>query len=321
MAGRDGAAWADYWQGARSDTRAMGHASLSEELDRFWAERISALLQESVPARVGDLACGAAPVLARFCECAEAVGWRGELAAIDISSEALALAREAMAPRRVELICAPADDTGLDAGSFDLLFSQFGLEYAGPSAFDEVARLLAPGGRFLSVVHAKEGGIFAESAANLAVLDALDEIAILDDIKDLLASTEEAGSAARSRAERRLSEKVERFGRFLQTQSPGAAREFARRLVNDAVTLYNRREAYVPKDRDHWLAHQAGAIAAYRGRMTSMMRAALDEDALNRVVGRWREAGLSAQAEPFLPKEGGKQLGWILAACLPARRK
>jgi ubiquinone/menaquinone biosynthesis C-methylase UbiE len=104
--------------------------------------------------RVLDLACGtgvaAALIKQRYPRCA--------VTGLDVDAHILDIARRRMARAGVtgvDLVCAPAERTGLDAASFDTVISTLAFHHLPPrskqEAADEVARLLRGGGTFLLV--------------------------------------------------------------------------------------------------------------------------------------------------------------------------
>lgn len=101
--------------------------------------------------RVLDLACGSGALLsildARLPADARLVG-------LDMSPHELALARARLPPGRAVLIEGQAQDIALDDGSLDAVVCHWALTLMDPVAavLGEVARVLAPGGRFAAVV-------------------------------------------------------------------------------------------------------------------------------------------------------------------------
>ena len=104
--------------------------------------------------RVLDLACGtgvaAMLVKQRYPRCA--------VTGLDVDARILKAARRRMTKAEVagiDLVCAPAERTGLDAASFDTVISTLAFHHLPPrskqEAAGEVARLLRPGGSFLLV--------------------------------------------------------------------------------------------------------------------------------------------------------------------------
>jgi SAM-dependent methyltransferase len=72
------------------------------------------------------------------------------------------------------LVC-DARSIPLQSETFDIVTSQFGVEYAGVEAIEEAARLLAPGGCLALVLHIREGRIHGECAASLDAITRVQE--------------------------------------------------------------------------------------------------------------------------------------------------
>lgn len=104
--------------------------------------------------RVLDLGCGLAPILIAL---AERVPFGVPPVGVDVSPEIVALAREhvrrAGLDRRVEVLAAAATQLPFSAGRFDVVLSSHVIKHLDDAtlalAFAEVARVLAPSGRFL----------------------------------------------------------------------------------------------------------------------------------------------------------------------------
>lgn len=102
--------------------------------------------------RVLDVACGTG-IVARLAR--EEVGADGTVAGLDPNPGMLAVAREVAAGTGVEWHQASAESMPLPDASFDVVLSQMGLQFVPDksAAVDEMARVLAPGGRLaLNVV-------------------------------------------------------------------------------------------------------------------------------------------------------------------------
>lgn len=76
----------------------------------------------------------------------------GRLYAVDVQAEMHDIYREKGLPANVDTVTAPIDDLPLDDGSLDAAFSTMTYhEFAGDGALDELARVLGPGGRLVTV--------------------------------------------------------------------------------------------------------------------------------------------------------------------------
>jgi cyclopropane fatty-acyl-phospholipid synthase-like methyltransferase len=117
----------------------------------FQQYRISNVLRIYTPQkneRVLDLGCGWGTFVIMLAPlCKEVVGLDFSSKSIDLCNQFL----EKEQKKNVKFVCADAADTGLEAGSFDLIISADLFEHVYPEDFeriiDECQRLLRPGGK------------------------------------------------------------------------------------------------------------------------------------------------------------------------------
>ena len=278
--------WSAYWQGRG----VAGEAFLGEGVEThpglaaYWDE----VFADAAPgARVLDVACGAGSVLKR----AHAQGLT-DLTGADASPDALRLLHRAL-PDAVP-VEAPADALPLGERSFDLVTSQFGFEYAGDAAASEMARVLADGGRLAALVHMKGSLIEREVAGHADAVEAVAESGFSAAARRLIETefafrrgeaTEDevrAAQAAFDAPQRAL---------FAAVQArPGG---LGQHLYDGFRQLYQRQQAYDLSDVTAWLDGMDAAVAAFRGRMTTMRAAARDEAAMAGIARQLEEGGLS----------------------------
>ncbi len=118
-----------------------------------WVPRTLELIAPRAGERMLDVACGTGAVTRHA---AKHVGPSGCVAGVDLSPDALAVAREMRrlpASARIEWLEAPADKLPFDKGSFDIVTCQFGLMFFSDrvAALKEMRRVLAKGGRIAVV--------------------------------------------------------------------------------------------------------------------------------------------------------------------------
>ena len=312
-------AWSEYWAGAAPDSHAVSAAKPGEALSRFWRETFDDWFKTGGGSRLVDLACGAGVAAREAAAAAEAAGAAIDLTLIDIAEPALEQARTA-APQASRALVGDAAAPPLEAGGTDVLFSQYGVEYAGLEAVKGMARFVAPGGAVVALTHIEGGPLESECAANLAVLDAMLAADLFANAEALFQASfdVETGEIAPERIETELGPAyqaaVQASGRAAQAD-PGQAGDFAMTFLNDMVRLLQNRRAYDPKDGVSWIRAQGASAKAYRGRMRAMTQAALSEADAASVVAAWREAGLDARdAETFTLAEGEAPCAWRLSA-------
>ena len=313
--------WSNYWSGraAKGGQDALIRAGIedSDALEQFWTETLDGFQRDR---SILDLACGAGSAL----RVASALGFTS-LTGLDISSDALAELQTRLP--NAKTVQASVHDTGLASGSFDIVVSQYGVEYAGaqrPEAFAEIARLLSPGGDMIIVAHIDGGAIAAECAASLhradtvlgsGFLDAADAVIdVIHSNSQNKAQEFDSRMAALNRSAGVITQwlgSVDRerndFARFVLYLLEGAKRQ----IVNHA--------SYLEADSRAWLRGMEGEVRAYRGRMASMVQSALSEADIERLTAPMREAS-GMRFDPLdtlCLKPGDAPAAWIIRGRKP----
>ncbi|HIG44260.1 MAG TPA: class I SAM-dependent methyltransferase [Gammaproteobacteria bacterium] len=289
--------WDVYWTGTHENAAHQEGGPQEEVLERFWLTFFAENSADNCSRerqRLLDMACGNGAVTGfasrgiadfhSFC--------------LDTSVNALL----ELGKRYPETICITADalHTPFLSNSFDLVVSQFGIEYAGIDTFDEAARLLAPGGSFGAVIHLHEGAIYRECSDNLNAINAIMQSRLLK----LARNTFSAGFAlnagtgsvkAFKTAERKLKPAVRALESMLQEMGSNVAAGLAQQLHEDIAYMYKRMGAFDKREVISWLDGMVKELRAYRGRMTSMMSSAVDKDAMKAIKQNLETKGLVQQ--------------------------
>lgn len=307
-------AWNEYWSGAANPAAAdaVRGCAPGAGLSQFWRARFSALFEDGAPRRLVDLAGGGGAVAREAALAAHERGAPIEIVCLDVSPAAAASAADAVeAP--ASAVVGDAARLPLALRAFDVVTSQYGVEYAGRTAVEEAGRLVAPGGACIVLAHLDGGAIQAECRANAAVLSALVESGLFAKAQalfDALARPDAVGSVEDQAYRAALQICAEAASAY-----SGPAADHAARLSQDIATLLQRRAAYHPRDAAAWLDGQAAAAAAYLERMRDMVRAALSKADVDAVAAEWTKAGLRvAKVEPISMERGGSPCAWRLEA-------
>lgn len=268
--------------------------------------------------RIVDVACGNGAVTRVAIGIAQSAGVQLDMHCVDCSSGAVGELQKQY-PSVTALVCNALQLPYSDK-SFDLVVSQFGIEYAGEAAFLEAARLVATGGALVAIAHSTDSALHRECAENLATVRAVGQ-------SNLMASTRDAfvlgfklldrkASAAEFQVrDRQLAAAVETTKRILRSRGTGALHAFLESFVRDVGYMYNRIANYTPAKVFAWLDLMERELIAYEGRMASMTRSALDETAFKRIAGFLSSEGLMVDPSDTLSLRGsGKPAGWILCA-------
>lgn len=312
--------WSNYWQGRNSDEALAGVGIEQDKgLVDFWVACFEALPAE---AKLLDMACGAGSVLRR----ADAVGVK-DLTGVDISADAI----ETMIKNlpNAQGVVSAVDKTPLEDGTFDMVVSQFGFEYAGEAeqvlaTAREMARLVGLDGRFAAICHIEGGGIDAEVAGHLAHIKQIEEAGFIGVSKAIFvaADTFDAQPSAENKqayekAVALMSGPRDLLVDWITTHqnSAGQIAELAQHLYNGTLQMFNRRKAFALNDITGWFDGMDAEIQAYKGRMSSMQSAALSETEAQGILEVFAKAGFTVEALDKLYLRGDdKPTAWILKA-------
>lgn len=307
--------WEAYWQGT-AESGAYGAGGAGHPAIRaFWEEYFRNVAETRQQASVLDIASGNGAVV----ECALAALGDGsvEFCCVDISQAAIGNIRHRF-PAVRGVVC-DARSIPLESGSFKVISSQFGLEYAGRTAFLEAARLLADGGEMALLVHHRDGVIHRECEASLDAITRLEQSRFVPLATELF----QAGFAAVKGADRapydaagtRLAPAVAALEQILAEHGQHVAGDTIARLYADVAHIHGRLPHYEPGEVLEWLTRMDTELEAFAARMSSMMASALDEDAIHEIVRALESAGCTVKrADPLMVSGVDWPLAWILLA-------
>ncbi len=275
----DAAHWQSYWRQQQA-----GGAGAVTSLDQnrvFAADWDAFFLKESADRaghRIIDLGCGAGLVLARakavpaFNENALLVGLDYAEAAARQTSN-LAGPGSATTGVAAAITAAPFKDQ-----VFDIIVSQFGLEYAGMSAFEEAGRLLAPQGVMRAIIHYKDGAIHQECRNNAEMVGAIRRSGLIDDTKRFFSAVQ---------AHQQDAAQIMNTANVLRGNQTAdvPARPVVQYVVDAVLRFVNRPQAFARQEVLHWLDGVAAELDVYAARMNAMVGAAMDEKMLQSVSG------------------------------------
>ncbi len=274
--------WADYWQhdgdGGEVFVNAKGqrHPALAD----FWSAAF-----DGVPANASviDIASGAGSIFAHL-----QADHGLTLFAADIAEDAL-MALADRVPGVITIVCS-ADAIPYDDEYFDRVVSQFGIEYAGPGAFTEAARLVAPGGRLDCLCHVEDGYIDSNNKAQLEEAKYLDESLFIELCTDLLRAGYRDDVSEMQRTEaaflpvaKKVAEGMKRCPRGIHSH-----------LFQGFRKLFEERRSYDQAESLTWLEDMQAELDKNIDRLSRMRAAALTEADTHDITKNLRSAGLQA---------------------------
>lgn len=315
--------WDAYWRNAREASIFRDGGPKDEMLERFWTRFLNQFFSTntfSTEPKILDIACGYGAVTNHTVTSAgnQAPDLGLQLYALDTSPAALREVRTRFP--RLHCVAGSAALLPFPDETFDLVTSQFGLEYAGDMALLEAARIVKPGGQIGFIMHKRDGGIYRECADNLSALDAVRQSNILQCFAGIFKT---AQAVQQSRAGReKFREADEKFSRAVAA-TEDIFRRFGKevadgmvyRLYNDIAHMYRRFNVYDPQEVYNWINLMVDEVDTYAGRMASMLKAARNEEEFMQLTGDLKERYFNIQVRDVL-NMGKAQIpsAWVLAA-------
>ena len=314
--------WDNYWQGRSSQRSGNALVEVGIEnnhtLNEFW---IGFFHAKSKSSKIVDFACGAGSVLKH----ANSSGFR-HLTGVDISPKALDIMQKKIPGAMA--ICSPVDKTPLEEASFDIAVSQFGIEYAGSKsnllqAFQEMHRILKPGGEICVISHAENSVIHKGCLASLSNIKTIETSGFIETAKTTLSklySTDDGSNPQDiNRQITQLNQSAQPIMEWLKTTNRDKDNfaQFAYNMLEASHKLITRYQSYSPQDALNWLKGIESELAAYKGRMTSMTQASQCEENLSKLIKSLDRSGSKLQFSPlekFYFPPNNQLAAWIIRA-------
>lgn len=303
-------AWRDYWQSGREASCLPEDRTNETEILARWHRFFADCADGS---RILDIATGNGIVLRQALAAAAEANRRFELTGIDLAR---------IDPRR------HLGDAGLESirfrggvdaerlpfgdGEFDVVVSQYGLEYADPGrALAEAGRVLADGGRLEWLAHSPDSVVVRQNRAQHGEVDLL-----LGPDGPLAAMERLVKAIARNRRPDRPMAKLDATMRVAERycrEHPPAG--IVREVCSGLADLANRWQHYRPQDLEQTVRHSRKQLLAHRQRLKDMEAAALTPERLARVreiLGSpdWHALTI----EPLIVGENRNEIGLVIRA-------
>lgn len=288
--------WRHYWREHRLAACVPDNPETAAAIEAHWTGFFLAL---SAGERVLDIATGNGVLLVWGARAAREAGreltWTGiDLADIDPA--------RFLPEHRADLAAArfigktAAESLPFADGSFDVVVSQYGLEYADlEPALSEAWRVLAPGGQLHWLAHGADSVVVAQGRAMLSDIDLL-----LGAQGPIAAMQTYIRARARrrklNRATRELTEALRSAEAHCAANPPAT---LVRQLCGGILDTANRFEKYRPADAERWLNENLKRLRAQRQRTRDLLASCLSRRRLaqvERTLGMepWSNAAVSS---------------------------
>ena len=307
--------WDSYWQGAQSSGAYTGGGSEHPLVLSFWTDYFAEAWERKEQPRIIDIASGNGAVV----EHARNVfgGVLPGFTCLDISESAVKILEERFPGIRG--VVSDAANIFLEPGSFDIVTSQFGVEYAGLDAVESLERLVAPKGELALLLHTRDGVIFRQCTDNLAAVRAMQEAEFTSRCSAMF----EAGFALMKGGDpepfqvagRALAPAIKAMEDIMKRYGQHVASGSVLQIYRDVRTIHKRMKHYDCAEVLEWLQKMEHELVAYEGRMASMRSVALDEADFEQVRAALTAKGLTIlRAEPLRQSERDLPVAWALIA-------
>lgn len=307
--------WDTYWHGT-GDVGAYSSGGVNHPaILAFWDEFFHTVKRDYTDPKIIDIASGNGAVVER----ALAVfgDEQPDFTCLDVSDAAIANIRDRFPG--VDGIVTDARAIPLDSGSFDIATSQFGVEYAGLEAIDEVARLPGASGRLALLLHSQSGSIHRECVESLDAIVRLQESRFIPYAIDMFSAGFEAvrgaDRAPYEASAKQLAPAIAVLETIMKQYGQHVAGDTIARLYNDVGQIHQRIQHYEPGEVLDWLNRMSGELDAFAGRMSSMSNCAIDSETFEQIVAGLRNRDYTiARAEPLVIPDHDLPLAWALIA-------
>lgn len=307
--------WDKYWQGARHGATYSSGGTSHPVVLSFWDNFFKSVQDARVELKIIDIASGGGAVV----ESAKTAfgGQLPDFTCIDISGAAISSLNQRFPG--VHGVVADARTIPLGSGGYDIATSQFGIEYAGMGAMEELMRLVAPGGQLAVLLHHREGGIFRQCSASLDAVQQMTEAKFIPYAITMLKEGFEVCSGAdRTKfdaAAKQFMPTIRAMESIMRQHGRHVADGTILRLYQDVRNMHDRMQHYEPSEVLNWLDGMQGEIEAFAGRMASMRDAAIDADTFAELCEKLENHGFRIlRSDPLVVPDRNVPLAWALIA-------
>lgn len=265
-----------------------------------------------------DIGCGSGVLGAQISEIVAAVDVQATLYGIDISQSALQQYRSRVTSGSVCM--ADSRNLPFSTGTFEVVVSQFGVEYGGWEALLAATDVVAPGGLLALACHLAGGALQLECERNLQAIEAISKVSLLRAARNVFewsgSGASQASQDPRFReAERTFASAVRTTEGILRSHGQGVAGGTVWRLYSDLAHMYPRMAQYDANDLQQWCSQMDDETTLYAARMRMMINAGVDPATRERYSGHLASNRFTIHQDLIKSVEPDSQpFAWILVA-------
>jgi len=307
--------WDRYWQGT-GESGAFTSGGVSHPAIRaFWIELFNHAKLSYKHPKILDIASGNGAVIECVLEAFQDLA--NELTCLDVSEAAIKNIHSRFPA--VKGIVSNANSIPRESGSFDLVTSQYGVEYAGHDAILEAARLVADSGSLVLLMHCDTGSIHLECQQSLSAIERTQTCSFIPLAIEMFDTGFKAVRGADRRlyveASKRLGPAITELETIMRQYGVHVAGDSISRLYNDVGQIHQRIQHYEPKDVLTWLEKMNEEMNAYSKRMSSMSESAINNSQFEELKEDLKVRGFSIEMADKMFVPGNKlPMAWVLIA-------
>ncbi|WP_088332188.1 class I SAM-dependent methyltransferase [Lacimicrobium sp. SS2-24] len=303
--------WDSYWKSRQHEQALTVRTGVSDPLEQHWHAVFDEYLPSYISPQLLELACGNGTLISMLSPNALA-----SMNAVGLDISFHGIANLIQRQPQCQGVVASADALPFKPQSFELVVSQFGVEYAGSEALIQALSMLKNNGVMAALVHFQGSDIVKASAHACAHLRQLAQQHILSESKKALQAALSLANAQISEVEFREADKafspvvkaLESIIRACKHQDLGNK---LKRLHGDIARIYQRPERFNEKEVMQWLDTLTDDFVAYHKRMKALVDAALSPNQLRELEQRIGAAGCTViRYQPLVMEQFS--FGWEL---------
>lgn len=307
--------WDRYWQGT-SQTGAFASGGVSHPaINDFWVAFFNDVKSIYTHPRLLDVATGNGAIVKTALRAFGDVP--NEVSCLDISPAAIENINNSFP--QVKGFVSDAASINMQSGTFDIVTSQYGIEYAGSDAVIEAARLVKPKGVLTLLMHCESGYIYKECEQSL---DAVTRVQNADFIA-LASNVFKAAFEALSGSDRQpyeaaglnLMPAISELENIMREYGNHVAGDTICQLYNDVNDIHQNIKKYALTDILSWLNKMDEELDAYAERMSSMINAAISLSTMEDIKATLVAQGFTLEmADKLYGPNNELAMAWVIVA-------
>jgi ubiquinone/menaquinone biosynthesis C-methylase UbiE len=299
--------WESHWRKTNNAAAYEGNATHANVLKRHWLSQIDAI--ELKNKSVLDLASGNGAVFDIFNNSRSFnMNQNCQYFSTDLSQSAMQHIQ--MKYKNCQAVRANLNNLPFIDDSFDVVTSQFGVEYAGLEAVNECCRVLKKEGKFIGVFHYRDGALHQECNNNVNAINELLTLNFFDEAHWVFGIKSPRNKV---NSEKRFTDILASFF-ALTKKSPKAVSGMLLRLCNDVSYMYANMQNFESASVLQWLSNMEQETNSYLYRMKAMSESSLDIEKMKNIVDIYTDNGFKNTVCKSLSLKGEPPFAWTIRA-------